>query len=269
MRVLIVGAGYIGKNFFEYCAENNFSVEIVNSREEWKTVNFENYDSVIFSAGIAHRRQTKANKHLYFAINRDLAVEVAEKAKNAKVGQFVYISSMAVYGKKEGEISEHTKTEPRHNDYYGTSKLDAEDALKNLADADFKIAIVRPPMVYGKNCPGKFRKLKRIAKYLPIIPNNNNKRSIIYIDNLSKFLCTLISSRSDGIFCPQNGEYANTAHLIKLIRRQNGKKTVLFNAGFLLRLCMAVFPPIKTAFGSLYYSKDDTGLPGFQETEIY
>jgi hypothetical protein len=72
----------------------------------------------------------------------------------------------------------------------------------------------------------------------------------------------VILNRAEGIFCPQNNEYANTAELIKQIRRKNGKKTVLFGARLLLRLCMAVLPPMKTAFGSLYYSNDIAGNPG-------
>ncbi|MCL1883530.1 MAG: NAD-dependent epimerase/dehydratase family protein [Defluviitaleaceae bacterium] len=258
MNVLVVGAsGYIGKNFASYASsQDNFSINAISSREEWKTVNFENYDSVLFAAGIAHRKQTAENAELYFKINYELAVSVAQKAKSAKVPHFVYLSSLAVYGKKEGEISANTKANPRHNDYYGKSKLAAEDALKNLADANFKIAILRPPMVYGSGCPGKFAQLEKIAKYLPIVPNNNNKRSIIYIEKLSEILCTIISERSGGIFLPQDDQYANTAELIRLSRQKKGKKTVIINMGYILNLCMAIFPQLKTAFGSLYYLKE-------------
>jgi UDP-glucose 4-epimerase len=205
---------------------------------------------VLFAAGIAHRKQK--NPDLYFAVNRDLAVAVAEKAKKSGVPQYIYLSSMSVYGKKEGEISANTKPIPRHNDYYGTSKLQAEDALKNLADSEFAVALVRPPMVYGENCPGKYRQLVKIANFLPLVPCNKNKRSVIYIERLSEFLCAVVKNRSQGIFCPS--EYVSTSQLIALIRRQNGKKTVIFGAAFLIRLCMAVFPPVKVAFSSLYYS---------------
>jgi UDP-glucose 4-epimerase len=110
--------------------------------------------------------------------------------------------------------------------------------------------------VYGKGCPGKYNTLEKISKFLPIVPNTNNKRSILYIDKLSEFLCTVISCRAEGILRPHDKNYANTAELIRLIRRQHGKKTVIINMGFLMRLCMAVFPPVRTAFGSLYYSSD-------------
>ncbi|MCL1842344.1 MAG: NAD-dependent epimerase/dehydratase family protein [Defluviitaleaceae bacterium] len=261
-KILVVGVGgYIGKNFAEYAAfrkNSSFTIDMVSSRDNvWALKNFAGYDSVIFAVGIAHRKQTKKNRHLYFAVNRDLAVSVAEKAKSAGVRQFIYLSSMAVYGKKEGEISAHTIPNPAHNDYYGTSKFQAENALNKLADENFCVAVIRPPLVYGENCPGKYGKLEKLAKYLPIVPDNKNKRSMIYIDNLSEFLCTVIESQKGGIFRPQDSKYTNTALLIKHLRRQKGKKTVIFGAGLLLRLCMAVFPPIKTAFGNLYYCDTD------------
>ncbi|MCL2577900.1 MAG: NAD-dependent epimerase/dehydratase family protein [Defluviitaleaceae bacterium] len=255
MKILVVGAGYIGKNFAEY-ASQRFTIDTTDSREGWKEKKFENYSAVIFAAGIAHRKQTKENAQSYFAVNRDLAVAVAEKAKHAKVPQFIYLSSMAVFGKKEGEISAHTKPNPRHNDNYGTSKFDAENALTNLQNTDFKVAIIRPPMVYGENCPGKYRQLVKIATYMPLIPCNKNKRSVIYIDNLSEFLCTVISNRASGIFHPQNDEHVSTSDLIVQIRRENGKNTRTFSAGLLLHLCGVIFPPVKTAFSTLYYSKE-------------
>ena len=261
MKILVVGAkGYIGESFAEYVLRRAKSggsiiVDVVDSYKGWKNKSFEGYDSVIFAAGIAHRKQNLSNLRLYFAVNRNLAVAVAKKAKSAKVPQFVYLSSMAVYGKKEGEISEDTKAIPRHNDYYGLSKLQAENRLQKLEDAGFTIAIIRPPMVYGANCPGKFVQLIKLAKFLPIVPDSQNKRSILYIDNLSEFLCMVAQNRTSGIFCPQNGEYASTATLIRLLRRRMGKKTVIIpGTGWILGLLMAFCPPVKTAFGSLYYS---------------
>ncbi|MCL2387921.1 MAG: NAD-dependent epimerase/dehydratase family protein [Defluviitaleaceae bacterium] len=260
MKVLVVGgSGYIGGSFAEYVSKNakiqsEFSVDVVDSRGGWLQKDFAGFDSVIFAAGIAHRRQSSQNAHLYFEVNRDLAIAIAEKAKIAKVSQFVYLSSMSVYGKKQGEISAHTKPNPRHNDYYGTSKYQAEDALKNLEAEGFVVAIIRPPMVYGPNCRGKYRQLVKIAKFLPIVPCNKNKRSVIYIDNLSRFLCTVVQNRAGGIFCPQDEEYACTSKMVQEIRRQNGKKTVIIGMGWLVNLCMAIFPPMETAFGSLYYA---------------
>lgn len=253
MKVLVVGAGgYIGEKFAAR-ATKEFSVEVVDSFEGWKKISFEGFDSVLFAAGIAHRKQTSANRDLYFEINRDRAVSVAEKAKSAGVPHFIYLSSMAIFGKKQGEISSHTKPNPAHNDYYGTSKFEAENALTNLQSARFGVAIVRPPMVYGKNCPGRYRQLEKIAGFLPLVPCNKNKRSVCYIDNLSEILCAIVKNRAAGFFHPQNAKTRSTSDLIVEIRRENGKKTVILGAAILIRACMAIFPPLKTAYASLYY----------------
>lgn len=262
MKVLVVGArGYISRKFAEYARERGeIDVTVVDSREEWKKTPFENFSSVIFTAGIAHRKQTKRNAHLYFDVNYSLAIDVAQKAKTAAVPHFIYLSSMAVFGKKQGEISAYTIPNPRHNDYYGSSKFLAENALINLQTADFSIAIVRPPMVYGSDCPGKFRQLARLAKFLPVCPCNKNKRSVIYIDKLSAFLFETAKNKNAGFFHPQDDKYASTSDLVKEIRRKDGKKTVILGMAWFLRVCMAVFPPMKTAFGSLYYEKDVGGV---------
>jgi UDP-glucose 4-epimerase len=109
--------------------------------------------------------------------------------------------------------------------------------------------------VYGENCPGKYRQLVKIAKYLPLVPCNKNKRSVIYIDNLSEFLCTVVSGCAAGIFHPQNEKHVSTSKLIADIRRENGRQTRIFGARFLIRLCAAIFPPIKAAYGTLYYNE--------------
>jgi len=260
VRVLVVGAaGYIGEKFAEYTrgAADEMLVDIVDSYRGWKKVDFAPYDSVLFAAGIAHRKQNLVNKPLYFKVNRDLAVKVAKKAKDAKVPQFIYLSSMAVYGKKEGKISEHSKPMPRHNDYYGQSKLQAEQELKTLAKgSDFGLAIIRPPMVYGAGCPGRFQTLKKLSKFFPIVPDNRNKRSMIYINKLSEFLCMVIKQKKEGVFCPQDEKYVSTAALIRQFRRENGKATLVLPClGWLVNLGKKICPALSTAYGTLVYER--------------
>ena len=66
-RVVVVGAsGYIGGSFLRF-AEDSFVIDAVSSRNgAWKSVDFSLADSVLFAAGIAHRKQTKRNKEEYF-----------------------------------------------------------------------------------------------------------------------------------------------------------------------------------------------------------
>ena len=266
-RVLVVGANsYIGGSFAGY-ANGRLDVVLVDSYEQWKAAPFHEYDSVVMVAGIAHkkwtRKQQESNKELYFAINRDLAVAVAKKAKAGGVGQFIYLSSMAVYGMAEGVITADTRVQPRDGDYYGQSKYLAELALTSLFENEgAALCIVRPPMVYGPGCPGKFSTLVKVAKKLPFIPRVNNRRSMIFIDNLSEFLCLAVEQNSAGIFSPHNKEYMNTTWLLVAIRKALGKRTWVVPGLGLAVLCLKPFSnAVKTAFGSLYYEEDAAKLP--------
>ncbi|MCL1844436.1 MAG: NAD-dependent epimerase/dehydratase family protein, partial [Defluviitaleaceae bacterium] len=100
VKILIVGkGGFIGENFALFAKNKTngvVSADIVDSFDEWTSHNFEDYSAVLFAAGIAHRKQKKSDKQQYFAVNRDLALAVAEKAKKSRVPHFIYLSSLAV-----------------------------------------------------------------------------------------------------------------------------------------------------------------------------
>jgi len=261
-RVMIIGAdSYIGDSFAAY-AKNRLIIDIVDSYEGWKAASYDEYDSILLVAGLAHQ---KHKKEAYFAINRDLPIVISMKAKAGGVGQVIFLSSMAVYGKIQGEIT--TGTIPKPCDYYGLSKLQAEEALtQTMKD---KLCIVRPPMVYGSGCPGNFGKLVRLIKRAPIFPKINNQRSMIFIDNLCSFLLHSIENSTTGIYLPQNAEYVNTTVLAHTISEQFGRKlrtTRLFNP--LIFVLMRFIPYIAKLFGNLYYSKNEDVILPPTETEL-
>jgi len=254
-KILVIGKNsYIGNHFVQFAKKHKFTVDVIDSHDECRTKQFSGYDSVLFVAGVAHQKQTAANKDSYFKINRDLATTAAQKAKHDGVKQFVYISSMAVYGLKEGVVNAETPLAPGADDYYGQSKLQAELNILAISDDDFHCVAVRPPMVFGPNCPGKFKDLLEVSKKLRIVPDTKNKRSMIYIDNLCGALLTLIKQNAEGIYCPHNAKYINTAEMIKEIRDLVGLKTSLVSAaGGVTKAIGKLSPIIQTAFGSLYY----------------
>jgi len=133
--------------------------------------------------------------------------------------------------------------------------LEAERLLQKLSDEEFKAAIVRPPMIYGKDCPGNYQRLRKLALKTPIFPKIDNKRSMIYIDNLSEFLRILIDRTKQGIFCPHNKEYVNTSKLVQQIAVNNNKNiylTEIFNPILkLLKLNV-----INKMFGTLIYKEN-------------
>lgn len=239
-KVLITGAGsYIGESFTSY-ASNNYPALEVNSIDmmdgSWKRADFSSYDIIYHVAGIAHAdvgNVDEATKEKYYKVNTDLAVEVAEKAKAEGVKKFIFMSSMIVYGDsapygKKKVVDEHTVPQPAN--FYGDSKLQADVAVRDLADESFKVIVLRPPMIYGKGSKGNYSTLAKLAKKLPVFPKIENERSMLHIDNLCEFLCQimLVEFRTPSVvLIPQNAEWTKTSEMVREIGEVCGKRIKL------------------------------------------
>ena len=238
-KVLITGAGsYIGQSFIEYAQKHyrdNFEIEELDLKDEsWKEKDFSNYDIIYHVAGIAHAdvgKVSEETKKKYYEVNTGLAVEVAEKAKREGVKTFTFMSSMIVYGDsapygQERVIDE--KTVPHPANFYGDSKLQADVAVRELADDTYKVIVLRPPMIYGKGSKGNYRTLAKLGKKLPIFPNVDNERSMLYIENLCEFLCQIMLiksyARNSVVLLPQNEEWTKTSDVVKEIAKASGKR---------------------------------------------
>ena len=266
-KILITGKNsYIGTNVKKWLEqeENNYKVtELDVKTDEWLQEDFSKYDVILHVAGIAHVSTNKKLEDLYYKVNRDLAIKVAEKAKAENVKQFIFMSSMIIYGDDAnlGQMKQiNKKTIPQPKNFYGNSKLQAEEGIKELEDDSFKTVIIRTPMVYGPDCKGNFQKLKKIAKLSPIFPDIQNERSMIYIDNLCEFIKQIIDKEKDGIFYPQNKEYVSTKQIIKVMAENMNKKIhfiKLFN--FILKLMSKKINLINKVFGTKIYAKELSG----------
>ena len=241
-KILITGAGsYIGTKVEHWLdaafdgSDKLFEVDAVDTIDSlWKKADFSKYDVVYNVAGIAHVKAASGEGPLYYAVNRDMVIEIAKAAKTAGVKQFIHMSSMIVYREvKTLEGKQINKdTIPTPNGFYGDSKLQGEEGVRALADDSFKVCIMRPPMIYGPGCKGNFPRLVWLAGKTPIFPAWHNKRSMLYIDNLCEFVKQLIIHEVDGTVFPQNAEYADTVEIIRFYARKQGKKiwiTNLFN----------------------------------------
>lgn len=229
-RVLITGANsYIGTSFEKYVEDhysNHLIVDTVDMIDgSWRQKDFSKYDVVFHVAGIAHADVEKVSdevKAKYYAINTDLAIETAKKAKDERVKQFVFMSSMIIYGDSApyGKTKRITKdTEPKPSNFYGDSKWQADKGVRGLADDSFVVTVLRPPMIYGKGSKGNYPILSKMAKKLPIFPDVKNERSMLYIENLCEFLCQIMIRGEGGIYWPQNAEFVRTSDIVKLIAK--------------------------------------------------
>ena len=258
-RILITGANsYIGTSFEEYMKEyDDYQIDTLDMKNpEWRNHDFSSYDTVFHVAGIAHQKETKENAHLYYEINRDLAVEVARKSKDSQVKQFVFMSSMSVYGLDYSHkvINLDTPLKPKTN--YGKSKMGAEQEIMKLQDKDFIISIMRPPMVYGENCPGNLTKLFKAVRKFHIFPTIKNERSSISIECLCNNIKKVIDECETKIYLPQNDKYMCTYEIVKKeMTKENIKVlyTSLFNP--IIRKLIGRVKLLAKAFGDLKYER--------------
>lgn len=269
-KILITGKNsYVGTRLKQWLGKypDNYLIDSISLRDaSWREKDFSKYDVVCHVAGIAHIKETKENAPLYYKVNRDLAFDVAKKSKNEGIKQFIFFSSMSVYGLDNGVIDKNSPLNPKSN--YGKSKLQAEKLIRTLEDKVFKVAILRPPMIYGKGCKGNYTRLAKLALKTPIFPDIDNKRSMIYIDNLSQFVKDVINNCGSGLFFPQNSEYVNTSKMVELISETHGKKilfTRLFNP---LIYLMKRNKTVNKVFGNLVYEKSLSNLERMEQISL-
>jgi UDP-glucose 4-epimerase len=179
------------------------------------------------------------------------------------------MSSIAVYGVENGTIDEQTPCNPLND--YGKSKLEAEQELLKLEDDTFKISIIRPPLVYGFNAPGNMRSLVNLVRKVPVLPFGKikNRRSMIYVGNLSFFIDAIIEKQASGIFLVADEKPLSTTRLIELIAEALDKQVYLIRVPFFEGLLKLLKPSFhKRLFESLELDNQDTMKRLFGKTGV-
>lgn len=252
-KILVTGAsGFVGDRFLKGKG-NEYTLVPVSLREKQiHDINWRDISAVLHLAGIAHRMQ-KTEDELYYDVNYELTKKLADAAKKAGVKQFIFMSTIKVYGEGYQKISLDTPCKP--NDAYGKSKLLAEHYLQELSSPSFKVAIIRPPLIYGPGVKGNMARLINLVeqkKYLPL-GEINNKRSIVSIDNLIHLMDIIIEREAEGIFLVQDNKPISTSDLlIEIINAQNSR-TKLFEIPGIVKWAIARLTPAiyMRVFGSL------------------
>lgn len=282
-RILITGAGsFIGTSFEQYAAQwpERYQVDTIDMQDDsWRESSFAGYDAVFHVAGLAHSDTgslSEERKALYRKVNTELTIETAQKARRDHVKQFIFMSSIIVYGGsapigQKRRITPSTPVGPVN--FYGESKLKAEEGLRPLEDGSFRVCILRPPMVYGAGSKGNYPVLARLARRLAVFPHVENERSMLYVENLMEFVRLMIENEESGIFFPQNAAYVNTSEMVREIASAHGRRTLLVRGfGWSLKLAAHLTALVNKAFGSLSYDqsmsryKEDYQVCGFAES---
>ena len=271
-KVLITGAdSYIGTSFEKYVNSyypDKLEIHTIDMRDgNWKNADFGEYDIVFHVAGIAHADIFGVSEEIrakYYAVNTDLAIDTAGKARAEGIKQFVFMSSIIIYGDSApvGQRKVITRdTEPQPSNFYGDSKWQADKGVRELENDNFTVTVLRPPMIYGKGSKGNYPVLSKMAGKLPVFPDIDNERSMLYIENLCEFLAQVMIKGEGGIFWPQNEEYVRTSEMVRLIGEATGhgiKVSKIWNPAVKL----ATMIPGRTrkladkAFGSLSIDKE-------------
>lgn len=271
-KVLITGANsYIGVSFEKYAKKryaSDLSIETIDMIDgTWRDKDFSQYDIIYHVAGIAHSDINNNDEQLrkkYYEVNTDLAIETCRKAKREGVGQFVFMSSSIIYGNSAGygKIKRITKnTVPKPANFYGDSKWQADKGIRELADENFIVTVLRPPMIYGRGSKGNYPTLAKLSKKMPLFPDVYNERSMLYIENLCEFLCQVMIRGEGGIFWPQNAEYTRTSEMVKMIASVFGHRIIVSKAFNWIVLIASHMPGkigglADKAFGSMSYDQE-------------
>lgn len=264
--LMITGAsGFIGSNFIKKYSEeyNIISVCLIENKPE--DLDYAGVDTILHLAALVHQMKG-APEEKYFEVNTELTRRLAITAKEAGVKHFVFYSTVKVYG-FDGELNNHsfvlTENSPCNpNDPYGASKYEAEKILNSLQDENFKVAMVRPPMVYGKGVKGNMLSLMKLINILPVVPFNygNNRRSVISTENLLYMTHLIIKNKADGIYLGTEGNPVSIKEIAESIEKGLGKKKINIQLpSFIFKLLTKVKPYIMVRlYGTLAFEQQDS-----------
>ena len=201
-----------------------------------------------------------APREKYFEVNTELTKRMAEESKKHGVKHFVFYSTVAVYGthgdiNRELILDKNSKVNPITD--YAESKWKAEEILRKLEDNKFRVSILRPPMVYGKNCPGNMKRLEKLVRLFPILPFNydENKRTLVNIEKLLEITDEIIRKEIFGIIIPKDDKDLSIKEIVKKLAKENDKKLILIKfPKFIFKLLVKLKPEtMKSLYGSLIF----------------
>lgn len=260
--ILVTGAtGFIGVNYFQKSA---FKVDLKSCSirlENVEEINFESVRTIVHLSGKAHEMK-EIDTEIYFKANRDLTFELALNAKLSGVSQFIYLSSVKVYGKDETTSILNERSPCQPIDPYGQSKLEAENKILLLNDESFSVSIIRPPLVYGAYVKGNIIKLLKLSDSSIPLPflNLNNVRSMVYVGNLCALIDRLIEFPKSGVFIAGDNKSISTSYLVELIRKKMRRRKLFFILPKIFIRIIGVIKPnlVKRLFYSLEFDNSCT-----------
>jgi nucleoside-diphosphate-sugar epimerase len=220
----------------------------IDGNTDWENA-FVDIDVVIHLAAKVHvmSRGNLGELAKYREINVEGTRTLAKQAAHAGVKRFVYLSSIKVNGERTSETPFSADQKPQPEDSYAISKLEAEEALREIEkETNMEVVIIRPPLVYGPNVKGNLAALVRmIKKGVPLpLAGVTNRRDLVSIYNLCDLIrmCCVHPAAAGRTFLVSDGEAISTAELIRHLAKGLDRKARLFPVPFwCLRLVASLF----------------------------
>lgn len=268
MKLLITGAsGFVGSYFINKYKDKYDIKTFSFLNDDLSALDMAGVDVVVHLSALVHRKGG-ASKEEYKQVNVTQTLELAKKAKESGVKQFVFMSTVKVYGEetdglprfaRNDKYTENSECHPE--DEYGKSKLRAEQELLKLESEDFIVSIVRTPIVYGFGVKANIKNLVNLVSKVPVLPFGGieNRRSMVYVGNLCHLVDVVIEQEKSGVFLASDDEPLSTTKLIELIAKELNKKVYLIKIP-LFETLLKLFKPsfYKRLYGSLEVDNSQT-----------
>jgi nucleoside-diphosphate-sugar epimerase len=169
----------------------------IDSTTDWKDP-LAGVEVVVHLANRAHVLNEKARDPLaiFREVNVAGTIQLANQAVESGVKRFIFISSIKVNGEQTNKHPFTKNDKPNPQDPYAISKLEAENALREVGiKSSMEIVIIRPPLVYGEGVKGNFERLTHLVKSGIPLPfaSIKNKRSLVSLENLVQILAKTVT----------------------------------------------------------------------------
>ena len=254
MKILVTGgSGFVGRALCQKLFESGYSILTtirkkphqlienieyisipdINQNTDWSNI-LKEIDIVVHTAARVHMMNEKTCNPLeeYCKINTEGTLNLFQQAIQANVKKFIFLSTIKVNGEETFEQAFQETSPCNPKDPYALSKWEAEQGIASIANnTNFDYTIVRLPLIYGQGVKANFSNLLKLIKSRFPLPFGaiQNKRSMLYIGNLSSAILKIIESSlsKNKTYLLSDNEDISTAKLSKKIAYAYGFKIFL------------------------------------------
>ena len=235
--VLVTGAtGFVGCKLVDALGDQATMLSVRTASDSWAEP-LRNRRCVVHLAARVHVMNDTVAEPLaeFRKANVDITLALANKAAQASVKRFIFMSSVKVNGEQTHPGHPfRTDDIPAPQDPYGISKMEAEVGLRKIAEqTGMEVVIIRPPLVYGPGVKANFASMVRwLQRGVPLpLGAIHNHRSLVGLDNLVDLIVTCIDhpAAANQTLMVSDGEDVSTTELLRRMGAALGKPARLIS----------------------------------------